>query len=316
MVVALIVALSVLAGRTGATDTYYTTYDNVTGIKYGTAVLYEGYQIGQVDTVDPTDAKGGGGGKALLFKVTMKVRKGWRIPEDSVARAAVSGLLSAMTIDIRGGKSEKLVPPGGEVKGVSSSNFFATLSELGSQFGDLSNDSIKPLMQSLNSLVQRLDHATQDSLPLILKDIQTLTGALAKQTPEIMASVKHSSQIIENDILSPENRLHIDQALAGLDQTSQNMARFSADLGKTSKAINEATATVNRIMNDNAGNIDESLRDLRYTLDTASRYIDEIAQNAAVTSRNMAEFSRSIRDNPGLFLRGSPQPDDAKAQTK
>jgi hypothetical protein len=30
------------------------------------------------------------------------------------------------------------------------------------------------------------------------------------------------------------------------------------------------------------------------------------------TRRNLAEFSRSIRENPGIFLSGSVQPDQAK----
>jgi phospholipid/cholesterol/gamma-HCH transport system substrate-binding protein len=311
MVVALVVALSILGGSTGATESYYTVYDNVTGVKYGTAVLYEGYQIGQVDTVEPT-SRGGGAGKALLFRVTMKVRKGWRIPEDSVARAAASGLLSAMTIDIRGGQSEKLIQPGGEIKGVSSSNFFATLSELSAQFGDLSNESIRPLLQSLNNLVTRFDKTTEASLPAILRDVQTLTGSLAKEGPELVASMRHTTELVERDVLSPENRAHIDQTLANIDATTTNFARFSNDLDQTRKAINEATQTINRVINDNAGNIDESIRDLRYTLGTAARYVDDIAQGAAETSRNLAEFSRTIRDNPGIVLRGKSQPDDAK----
>lgn len=46
MLVALVVSLAVLMGRTGATDDYYAVYRNVTGVKFGTQVLYEGYPIG------------------------------------------------------------------------------------------------------------------------------------------------------------------------------------------------------------------------------------------------------------------------------
>ena len=41
MLVALVVVISMLAGRTGATDPYFTVYGNVGGIKYGTIVFYE-----------------------------------------------------------------------------------------------------------------------------------------------------------------------------------------------------------------------------------------------------------------------------------
>jgi phospholipid/cholesterol/gamma-HCH transport system substrate-binding protein len=317
MVVAFVVALSLLAGRSGATDSYFTVYDNVTGIKYGTAVLYEGYQIGEVDKVEPTPSSPNQqGGKSLLFRVTMKIARGWRIPEDSVARAAAGGLLSAMTIDIRGGQSDKMIQPGGEIKGISSSNFFATLSELSAQFGTLNNESIRPLLQSLNNMVQRFDKTTEQNLPAILRDVQTLTGALAKDGPELVASMKHTTQIVERDVLSPENRAHIDQTLANLDAATSNFLKFSSDLDKTRQAINEATETINRVITQNAGNIDESIRDLRYTLGTAARYVDDIAQGAAEASRNLAEFSRQIRDNPGIVLRGQPQPDDAQPKKK
>ncbi len=312
MVVAFVIALSILAGRSGATDTYFTVYNNVSGIKYGTAVLYEGYQIGEVDTVEPTPSNPKEkGGVSLLFRVTMKVQKGWRIPEDSVARAAAGGLLSAMTIDIRGGQSEKAIQPGGEIQGISSSNFFATLSELSAQFGTLSNESIRPLLQSLNNLAARFDKASQENLPAILKDVQTITSALAKDAPELLASMKHTTQIVERDLLSPENRAHIGQTLANVDATTANFMKFSNDLDKTRQAITEATETINRVINQNAGNIDESIRDMRYTLGTAARYIDDIAQGAAEASRNLAEATRAIRDNPGIILRGQPQPDNA-----
>lgn len=325
MLVAIVVTLSILSGRTGSTDTYFTVYDNVTGIKYGTQVLYEGYQIGQVDTIEPTSNGGSGSppagpqantqtstAKSVMFKVVLKVRKGWRIPEDSLARATVSGLLSAMTVDIKGGQSDKILAPGSQIRGLSASNFFATLSELGAQFGDLSNDSLKPMLGSLNHLILSLDKTVQDNLPVILRDVQFLMGNLAKDAPEISGSIKRSAQILEKDLLKPGNVAHIDVSLANIEETTKNLAKVSAELEHTREVIHNATAEIDKVIQNNAGNIDESMRDLRYTMGTMARYIDDIAQNAATTTRNFSEFSQQIRDNPGLFLRGSSPPDEAK----
>src|SRR5262245_25098910 len=99
MLVAFVAIISILAGSSGSTDKYYTVYNNVGGIKYGTQVLYEGYQIGQVMSVEPV-----AGEHTMMFRVNLEVEEGWKIPDDSVAVAAVSGLLSAMTVDIRGGQ--------------------------------------------------------------------------------------------------------------------------------------------------------------------------------------------------------------------
>ena len=50
---------STLSGGSGATDGYHAMYRNVTGVKFGTQVLYEGYPIGQVEAVTPVPEGGG-----------------------------------------------------------------------------------------------------------------------------------------------------------------------------------------------------------------------------------------------------------------
>jgi phospholipid/cholesterol/gamma-HCH transport system substrate-binding protein len=311
MLVAFVIVVAVLAGQTGSTDRYYTVYDNVTGIKYGTQVFYEGYPIGQVVHIDPL-----ANDKQVLFKVSLDVMKGWKIPEDSLARAMVSGLLSAMTIDIRGGKSTQLIAPGGQIKGLPPSNFFATLSDLGSQIGDLSAESLKPMLNNLNQLIVDFDNATKDRLPGILKDAQTVVGALAHDAPEITASLKRSSALLETDVLKPDNLKHIDAALANVDKATSDIAGLTAQLDETRKSINQITTSINKVVQDNAGNVDESIRDLRFTLGTLARYVDDISQNADETTRNLAEFTRQIRENPGVFITGSAPADQAKSRKK
>ena len=58
MAVALVVAIVTLSGGSGATDAYHAMYRNVTGVKFGTQVLYEGYPIGQVEAVTPVPEGG------------------------------------------------------------------------------------------------------------------------------------------------------------------------------------------------------------------------------------------------------------------
>ena len=45
---------------------------------------------------------------------------------------------------------------------------------------------------------------------------------------------------------------------------------------------------------------------LRYTLEELSASAEGILQNLESTSRNMNEFSRQLRRNPGLLLSGKP----------
>ena len=99
-------------------------------------------------------------------------------------------------------------------------------------------------------------------------------------------------------------------------KTSTNLAAVSDGLEETRKTLTASITKVNGVIDDNAGNVGEAARDLRYTLDTIARYVDDISHNADATARNMAEFSRAIRDNPGLFITGGAQADQAKGAKK
>jgi phospholipid/cholesterol/gamma-HCH transport system substrate-binding protein len=294
MIVALIVVISMLAGRSGPTDKYFTVYNNVSGVKFGTQVFYEGYQIGQVEDIQPIDR----GNNQLSFRVDFEVEQGWKIPEDSVARAMVSGLLSAVAIDIRGGQSTALLKPGSEIRGSPPTNMFAALQDISSQFGDLSANSIKPLLENLNKYVVVLGDSTINHLPKAMADLE-----------KIAASVQRTVALVETEVFKPQNRAHMDSILANFDATAANLAQVSSGLDETRKILNDSMTKVNGVIDQNAGNVSEAARNLRYTLDTIARYVDNISHNTDATARNMAEFSRSIRENPGLLLKGSPQAD-------
>ena len=297
MAAVFVVVVSMLAGPTGSTDEYYTVYGNVSGLKFGSIVLYEGYPIGQVESIRPIKRNG-----QTTFRVNFSVKESWGIPEDSVASATVSGLLSAMTIDIRSGNSATLLEPGSEVTGIAPTNFFAALSDIGSEFGDLSVTSIRPLLDSLNIYLEKLGQTTVDHLPGILENVKTLSAALSEDVPAITSSLRNTVELLETDLLRPKNRENIAAALANLEVVSLS--------------LNETLQRVDQLVDDNAGNVDESLRNLRYTLDTISRYVDDIAHNTDAMLRNMAEFSRAIRENPSLFITGSAPEDRSQGDGK
>ena len=93
MLVALAALLFAITGRSGLMDTYYVQYKNVSGLKYGTPVYYQGYSIGQVDEIAPVHNGGG-----TRYRVTVSVQNGWPIPKDSIAAIMATGLLADVSI--------------------------------------------------------------------------------------------------------------------------------------------------------------------------------------------------------------------------
>lgn len=326
MIAALVVSVALLTGRTGATDGYFTVYRNVTGINFGTQVLYEGYPIGQVETVTPVEAEGG-----MRFRVEYTVREGWRIPEDSVARIAAPGLLSALTISLRAGASANALDPGSEVKGEDPSDIFAAMSSVASDVTELSQTSLRPLLENLNRTVATFGELLDGDGKVLLRDLAVLTSDIAGRMPKmaedtekllanLVATSTEVQAMFDADARAGlEGRL--DSILAQVESATTDFAALTSDLGTTREtadallsSMGQAVETVNTIVGDNRLDVEASIVDMRYVLETFSRNVDVLNQNLEGASRNMYEFSRQIRQNPGLLLGGTPPPDAAQGQ--
>ncbi len=312
MLVGLIVSMAMLSGRTGATDTYYTVYKNVTGVKFGTQVVYEGYPIGQVEEVIPQPD-----GALMRFKVVFEVMEGWRIPEDSIGKIEAPGLLSAITLAIRAGKSETALKPGSQVTGEEASDVFAMVSSVAGEIGSIAEKDIRPLLANLNPLLETINRAAgsfgdimEGDGKILVSDMVEIAKILSTRIPRISADIESFSGNINRSseelsaFLTTENRLIVEEVLQNLNASAVNFTELSAELDTLIGDMDDVIA-------NNQDNIRDSLVDVRYITDSLARRIDSINQNMEGASRNMYEFSRQIRQNPGLLLGGTPPKDEA-----
>jgi phospholipid/cholesterol/gamma-HCH transport system substrate-binding protein len=288
-----LVVLYQITGRTGPTENYYVSYDNVEGIKYWTPVLYEGYQVGQVDDVEPVREGGG-----IQFRITLAVTEGWAIPDDSIAAVVKSGLLSSVAIDIEEGQSPTPLAPESVIRGREATDLFATVNEVAADLRSLSRESLRPLLDNLNSKVDLiggdLHSLAQDSLKPILDD----------QVKTILRKVDRTADQL-NVLMGDQNVENVSLILSNLHTASGNLEQLLAEL-KTTRA------NLDKLLTDVDGVVDSNDEDIRRTVYTISQHIEAVSHNLEASSRNMNEFTRQIRENPGLLLRNSPQPEDGK----
>ncbi|MBF0093466.1 MAG: MCE family protein [Alphaproteobacteria bacterium] len=308
MLAAMVASMALLAGRTGTTDTYHTTFDNVGGLKFGTLVLYEGFRIGQVEDIVPLRE----GGK-LRFRVEMSVREGWQIPVNSTARIASAGLLSAVAVNIRAGDSPTLLPPGGTVEGLASGDLFSTMSEMAGEFGELNRTGLKPLIQSLRVYMDALGGSLTENAPTVLANVSAVTTDLAAKTPAITDNVRAFTANLSHST-GGENTAKIGRTLDNIERASQTFAALGADMHGTREKLDAVLTAVNGTVSDNRKAIDGSTEDLRYILSALARHVDAVSRNLEGASRNMYELSRELRQNPGLILSGKPPADEAPAR--
>lgn len=281
MLVALAVSIALLTGRTGATDRYHAVFTNVTGVKYGTKVTYEGFVVGQVEDIEPIRAQ-----TDTRFRVVMSIREGWAIPKDSVARVAASGLLAAVAIDIRGGQADEMLPPGAQIASGPSANIFAVMNEVAGQVADLNQNALKPLLGT------------------VTRQVEALGGMIEAQAPEILANLL----AVTTDVKAMSGRLETkvvnDANAARLSQSIENVAELTAGLQETRRRLDSVMGSLDKMVTGNRDEVAAAVKDLRYSLQAVSRNIDSITYNLESTTRNFHEFSRQLRDNPGVLIGG------------
>jgi phospholipid/cholesterol/gamma-HCH transport system substrate-binding protein len=306
MVAALVVSVALLTGRTGATDRYYSYYSNVTGVKFGTQVVYEGYPIGQVEEVTPEEKDG-----RMRFRVDFGVLEDWRIPTDSVVEIAAPGLLAAVTLSIHAGKDKASLKPGDEVKSRERSDIFAVVSSVASDFGELTETNVKPLLANVNRAVETINRIMEKEGENLFRDARKATSdlggvvaVLAEKVPQITGDIevfigkmnKTSDEF--QKLMTPANREKLEAAVTNLN--------------KASLQLNVILKDVQELTQKEDGDVRKTVAETRYIVESVSRHIDSINQNMEGAARNMYEFTRQIRQNPGLLL-GSQAPEDKGA---
>ncbi len=301
MLIALVVSIALITGRTGSTDSYFATYDNVSGVKYGTKVMYEGFGIGQVGDIKPVRAAEGG---KTRFRVRLDVQRGWPVPEDSVARIAASGLLAAVAVDIRGGTSAALLRPDAEIKAQSGGNLFAAMSDIASEVTNLSQTALRPLVETLNRTVSAFGPVLEQKAPQLLDNLVSLSADLAQKGPRISSNVEQMTSGMSR-VMSPDNTRKIEDSIDNVNRATASVAELTASLQSSKAKVDQVLSVLDKTVAGNADNVNQSLKDLRYTLQAVSRTIDSVTYNLDGTARNMNEFSREIRQNPALLIGGT-----------
>jgi len=316
VIAGIVASVALLSGRTGATDDYYAVYDNVSGIEFGTRVLYEGYPIGQVEAVIPIQED-----KRLRFRVDLSITENWKVPTDTTAEVASSGLLAAVTINLKAGQAEEILKPGAKITSAPSANVMAAVSNLARDISALAETDIKPLLANMNRTVGGFGDLLDAKGAALIEDVRLLIGDLTEQTPEIVDNIARFSKKLNvsadrfAEVLNPDNVEALDTIIDNMKLTSGNLAKLTVEFSKTRESLEALMGNVGSVISDNRLDVDRSIVDLRHTVETVSRHINAINQNLEGASRNMFEFSRQIRKNPGLLLGGTAPAEKAQKNT-
>ncbi len=264
---------------------YHSYYNNVTGLRFGTPVYFEGYRIGQIESIKPEYKL-----SKVDFKVTFTVHKEWKIPTDSSAQINSAGLLGDISINIKGGDETTYFKAGETIPGLPPADLFAQLGGVSENITDITEDKIKPM---LDMLYERLDSITlqiDQGLPDIMGNVESTTGELKL----LMESA--------NKVLSNENTENIDLFIG-------NLANLSHQMQSSVKELDKGLANINGLVSDARGLISADDSDMAKLLKTASQSmlalsnkLDSITNEIESASMNLNEATNLIRKNPSSLI--------------
>jgi len=298
MMVLFIGSVSMLTGGGGSTKDIYAIYNNVTGVKPSTQVYYEGFPIGQVENISHFEDS-----SRTRFKVQMSIKEDWAIPDDSTAEIAAPGLLAAITIAIKAGKSTVALKPGDLIKSKERADIFAAIGGMAGQLGGLTEKTIKPLLENLNESVLAVNKILIGDGAQIVTDLKAVSALINETAPQILANLEESVEGLKS-MTGGKSSQQVQNMITSLE-------KLSKDLNKTRDLADVMLESATLAIHDNRGDLDSAVDDLKYVMASTARRIDDINQNLELAARNAAEFTRQIRANPGLLLGGGTPKDEA-----
>jgi phospholipid/cholesterol/gamma-HCH transport system substrate-binding protein len=275
--IALVVWLVAMAGRSAPSDRYTVVYRNVMGLEPGLQILYEGYPVGFIEKIKPIRREG-----LPRYEVELSVEREFALPMDSVAAITAPGLLSAVVIDIRDGKSTEMLSPGAEITAQEATSVFAAVQAVANKTVSLLDGEVKPLVAKLSA-----------GTPEILAQLDQFTAELNEVAVQL------------NVLLGASNVDRVGNILENLERASGEVDTLVADLRVFRRDVGALVEKTSAMLDEHRGEVGTGLEDLNHSLATVARNIDSISSNLDTTTRNMSEFSQRIRDNPGLLIRGS-----------
>jgi phospholipid/cholesterol/gamma-HCH transport system substrate-binding protein len=286
---ALMVALYRISGHSSSVDEYFVELHNVSGIRTGSPVTYSGFQIGQLADISPVRGEG-----QTRYRLQLLIKSGWSIPADSSATIVTPGLLAEKTLDIHEGNSQSMLKPGSTIAGIEAEDMFKLVSKMSAQFQQLSDQGLRPLFDTINH------------------EITTTIPALTQQTSQLLKQLNASADRLLALMSSADNK-RINMIMTNTETMTNNLLQVSERLSRSAEAVDSLLQSTSSMMSENNKDLRQTMLDLRTSMDVVATNINSIVDHIDSTARNMSEFSRQLRSNPGVILNSKP-PKDAASQ--
>lgn len=206
-----------------------------------------------------------------VYKLTLWIKSGWKIPADSTAKIVMPAIISDKQIEITQGLSKQFLSPGGTLESAEAVDVMELVDSIAYEL----NEFIPQSTKNINNLIAKLNHSA-DKVSLIL---------------------------------SNDNVGHLNNLFVHADSSSKSLSELAEGFTRINKQLDSILTRTDLILNDNSEDIRYTVVELKKSIDVVSGRIESVMYNLDATSQNMNEFSRELRNNPGVILGSKPPAD-------
>lgn len=261
---------------------FYAIYNNIGGLKVGSPVLVNGYQVGMVSQVDLVDNVN----QSLVVKIS--IDKDFDIPVNSVSKIVNQDLMGSKGINLVLGDDTALAESGDTLFG-----------GVGGSFQDEVSAQILPLKVKTEELIGSIDSVmviitavlNKDARENLSNSLQSLdqTFALMSQTmTKVDQIVDQNDERISSIIKNLEaNNNEITNILKNFSDISDAIAKSNiqdllTSLGEASKKINNSQGSFGMLIND---------EDLYLNLESSSKELELLIKDIKENPKRYLGFS-------------------------
>ena len=261
------------------------------GLEPGSAVRFGGMKAGSVQAVrvDPGDS--------TRIEVDFNVARDIPLKADSVAKIASLGALGDNYVELTTGTRQAVAAAPGSVVRSTESMSFSDLADMVGGLQPMARQALETLNQRLNEVQVTVARAND-----LLSD---------RNRSNISAALGNASSMLA------ESRPKVSATLTNIQTASARLTLLLDDLKKTMAQANDALGHIDAVVLENRQDLRSSVAELRRTLLTASSVVDQLdrtldynadnidqtLENVRVTTQHLKDLTETLKRRPYTLIR-------------
>jgi len=261
---------------------FYAKYENIMGLKVGSSVFLNGYQVGMVSDVTLLSNKN----KKLL--VTVNVDKDFEIPQNTICKIVNQDLMGTKSINLELGFDSVFAKSGDTL-----------ISGIEGSLQDEVSAQILPLKIKTEELIGSIDSVMTIITAVLNKDARESLSNSLKSLDQTFALM--SETMIKVDEIVDDNDERITSIIKNLEDNNDeitnilnnfsdisddiaksNIKKLLTSLGEAAKNINDAEGSLGMLIND---------KELYLNLDKSSKELEELIRDIKENPKRYVSFS-------------------------